>query len=125
MTSKPQEPLVEVGDKAMDTPPAALKLETMAPQPQVNLANVEDVAMNTPLAALNPKNMASQPQDDLQRVVNVSIDLPGKDNKRRRAHSGAVRSEPLIFLLGLVESLQFQSPGSFEGFFLQLLEFGF
>ena len=99
MTSKPQEPLVEVGDKAMDTPSAALNLETMAPQPQVNLANVEDVAMNTPSAALNPKNMASQPQDDLQRVINVSIDLPGKGKKCQHAHSGVVRSEPLIFLM--------------------------
>ena len=91
MTSKPQEPLVEVGDKVMDTPLAALNLETMAPQLQVNLANVEDVAMNTPSAALNPKNMASQPQDDLQRVINVSIDLPGKGNKCQCAHSGVVR----------------------------------
>ena len=78
MTSKSQEPLVEVGDKAMDTPSAALNLDFMAPQPQVNLANVEDVAMNTPSAALNPENIASQPQDNLQRVADVSIDLPGK-----------------------------------------------
>ena len=96
MTSKSQEPLVEVGDKAMDTPLAALNLDSMAPQPQVNLANVEDVAMNTPSAALNPENIASQPQANLQRVADVSTDLPGKGKKRQCAHSGAVRSEPLI-----------------------------
>ena len=71
MTSKPQEPLVEAGDKAMDTPSAAL----------------------------NPENIASQPQDNLQRVADVSIDLPGKGKKCQRAHSGVVRSEPLISML--------------------------
>ena len=95
MTSKSQEPLVEVGDKAMDTPSAALNLDSMAPQPQVNFANVEDAAMNTSSAALNPENIASQPQDILLRVANVSIDLLSKGKKHQRAHSGVVRSEPL------------------------------
>ena len=83
----------------MNTPSASLSLETMASQLQGNLANIEDVATNTPSAALSPENMASQSQDDLQRVTNVTIDLPSKGKKHRRAPSGAVRSETLIFMV--------------------------
>ena len=90
---------MEVGDGALDTPSAALNLETMTPQPQVNLANVEDVAMNTPLAALNLENMVSLPQDDLQWATNVTINLPSKGKKRQCASSSMVRSEPLIFMV--------------------------
>jgi hypothetical protein len=78
----------------MDTPlSAAQNIENVGSQLQDTLA--EAGGMETNMASAAP-NMASQLQENLTAVPNVRISRKGK--KRRRASSGGVQSEYLIFL---------------------------
>ena len=77
---------------------AASCQECMASQPQDNSVGVGNMAMTTSSAASIPEPVVSEAQEISAEVANEPITNPRKGKRRRRASSGAVHSESLIFI---------------------------
>jgi hypothetical protein len=72
--------------------------DCMVSQPQENLAEVGHVEMNMPSAASSTEPMALEHHDNSAEEGDAIINMPRKEKKRRRASSGVVHGESLIFM---------------------------